>query len=653
MKFDQILENFNEEINSYKIKEIEKIEKYFSDFEVNNRVIDCIKNILLNSPMEKAFLSYNTSRLFGKNGPIETYIIAEFLQYPIIFIDDMIDNHETRNGFRTIYSLCKDIYPEGSKEMTFAYSNILYNYLIERTYNLLGLEAVMMISYCYNKTFIGGLFEHTSDSHDIEEIYRKKSYFMFSFLPFYIGCHSIKENLNNNKILEELSFCISVLVNLKGDIKDIANSKKLHYIKNKDVLKKISKKYFNKMESILSQIEDIYNKNAVDIFREYFNYLKNKITINLNKKIKILLISSEYGCIDGGRGVSLERITKNISKKYDNIEFHIITTFGNKKIERNENTVIYRVFDFHELYSNEKKRKKCIEFCIKLDKKYNFDIIHGFDIYPDSEISYNVSLSTKKPFICGARGFNALNSLSSRYEIIKENFKYSKKIIFVSKCLKDIFNEKIGFNEKNIVIRNSVECKNLENKIIKNKKFTIGTISNARKGGIENLIKAFKLFNDKNPNTRLIFIKNISKIKHKEDENIDQLLKESKLGKKIKILSNIPHERIYDFINLFDVFVLPSLIEGIPNALLEAMACGRPVIASNISGINEVIENGVDGILIEPTVNGIYEKILYLYNNENKRKELGENARKKVMTQFTPEKEAEMYYSVYSEIIKM
>jgi len=55
-----------------------------------------------------------------------------------------------------------------------------------------------------------------------------------------------------------------------------------------------------------------------------------------------------------------------------------------------------------------------------------------------------------------------------------------------------------------------------------------------------------------------------------------------------------------DILNSFDIFALPSLSEGLPVCLLEAMSIGLPCVASNVGGIPEVIENGVNGILIDP-----------------------------------------------------
>ena len=57
---------------------------------------------------------------------------------------------------------------------------------------------------------------------------------------------------------------------------------------------------------------------------------------------------------------------------------------------------------------------------------------------------------------------------------------------------------------------------------------------------------------------------------------------------------------VYDLLAALDVFVLPSLSEGIPMALLEAMALGRPAVAASVGGVPEIITDRVDGLLVEP-----------------------------------------------------
>ena len=62
----------------------------------------------------------------------------------------------------------------------------------------------------------------------------------------------------------------------------------------------------------------------------------------------------------------------------------------------------------------------------------------------------------------------------------------------------------------------------------------------------------------------------------------------------------VPHERVADYLNASDVFTLPSHGEGVPVAMLEAMACGLPIVATAVGGIPEAVTDGVTGFLVRP-----------------------------------------------------
>lgn len=100
-----------------------------------------------------------------------------------------------------------------------------------------------------------------------------------------------------------------------------------------------------------------------------------------------------------------------------------------------------------------------------------------------------------------------------------------------------------------------------------------------------------------------------------------------------------------DYYSDAGIFVLPSLKEGFGQVLLEAIACGLPIISTNTSAIPEVV--GDAGILVEPrNSQALVEAIINLIENE----ELGKNGRKRVEENFTWEKVAERVEEVYEGV---
>ena len=107
-------------------------------------------------------------------------------------------------------------------------------------------------------------------------------------------------------------------------------------------------------------------------------------------------------------------------------------------------------------------------------------------------------------------------------------------------------------------------------------------------------------------------------------------------------------------IKSLSVFVMPSLYEGISMALLEALALGKPVIATNVGGIPEMIKNGYNGILIEArNEKMLYEKCMYLYGHKNAREFLTKNALKSDKDKFNPQDIIDQVITVYKHVLSV
>lgn len=98
--------------------------------------------------------------------------------------------------------------------------------------------------------------------------------------------------------------------------------------------------------------------------------------------------------------------------------------------------------------------------------------------------------------------------------------------------------------------------------------------------------------------------------------------------------------------------VLPSLEESFGNAIVEAMACGIPVITTNAGSIPEIITQNKNGIMIEPgNSHQLASDIENLLNNPEKRRSLGKSARETVVSKYSWESTAKRYLSIYSDLL--
>jgi len=136
------------------------------------------------------------------------------------------------------------------------------------------------------------------------------------------------------------------------------------------------------------------------------------------------------------------------------------------------------------------------------------------------------------------------------------------------------------------------------------------------------------------------------------------LLKYRRLIEKKKLFNSFfiigDSKEAHRFLYAFDIFILPSVKEGLPYALLEACAAKLPSIVTNVGGMPEVIENNNSGYVVpqkKPRI--LAEKIELLSRNEILRKTLGENAYTRVQTEFSFSKMVEKTELVYTNILQI
>ena len=109
-------------------------------------------------------------------------------------------------------------------------------------------------------------------------------------------------------------------------------------------------------------------------------------------------------------------------------------------------------------------------------------------------------------------------------------------------------------------------------------------------------------------------------------------------------------KNIIKYIKLSSIIVLPSYHEGVPKVLLEAAACGKPIIASNIGGCREVVINGLNGILVKKNSIQLSNAIKRLIKNKNLLNKMSVNSRKKAIIEFDISKVIEKHLFVYKKV---
>lgn len=135
-----------------------------------------------------------------------------------------------------------------------------------------------------------------------------------------------------------------------------------------------------------------------------------------------------------------------------------------------------------------------------------------------------------------------------------------------------------------------------------------------------------------------------------EKKNLIETVSIMNLGERVLFKGFV--DDVASYLKASDVFIFPSLREGNPNAVLEAMSCGIPVIANSIEGIRDIISDGVDGILVySKSPDEFAKKVLSLLRNSSLRINIGKEARGKILTRFSFKATVDRYLELYKELI--
>ncbi len=137
------------------------------------------------------------------------------------------------------------------------------------------------------------------------------------------------------------------------------------------------------------------------------------------------------------------------------------------------------------------------------------------------------------------------------------------------------------------------------------------------------------------------------------DEDFFSYLKNYKTSN-FHLLGPKPNKDLPVFYNFIDCFVLPSLEETFPISILEAMSCGKPIIASRVGGIPEIIDDGNKGILCEPgDFKSLKENIAKIINEKTLRYNLAKSSRETVIKNFSIEKTKSNLIEFYKTLLNV
>jgi glycosyltransferase involved in cell wall biosynthesis len=318
-----------------------------------------------------------------------------------------------------------------------------------------------------------------------------------------------------------------------------------------------------------------------------------------------------------------------------------------------------------------------ISNAIRLSKGRQVDVIYG---HITSKILLSTVLSAKitgRPSVIWYAGASLKKFKSIRVRLLDQlienilflpSLRNCNLLITGTYALKRLYVRMYGVERRKIrVVPNFIDTnkfsprildKELKSKLkISDEDFVVIFVGSlAPRKGIENLLAACKKL-DKQMRFKLLIVGGHFFDKNEEQRRLkyySALAKEQGVEQTVIFTGSVANRSLPYYINISDVLILPSLVEGFPRVLVEAMACEKPVIATNLPGISEMVRNGENGLLIEPgNVDDIAKAITFLYNNKEKARHMGKKARETVEKKYSLDTIVISWLQIYREAAQL
>lgn len=302
---------------------------------------------------------------------------------------------------------------------------------------------------------------------------------------------------------------------------------------------------------------------------------------------------------------------------------------------------------------------------LKVLERFNVNLIHAHFAYLEGWTGILTKMKAKKPLIVTLHGYDILTEQATNYGIrhskrfdamIRKVINESEAVIVASKAVLNEAKKIMKNHERLHLISNGVDIvkfnPTLNGMFIRNKLGINGPVvftlrHHEPKYGIEYLIKAAALV-IKERKDAVFIIGGDGSLKKQHELLVE------KLGIKDHVIftGTIPQSQVPYYFAASDVVAVPSIQEAFGLIVSEAMACGKPVVGTNVGGIPDQIIDGYNGFLVKPKDHiELSEKILLCINDSKMARRMGANGRKIVEDKFNIEKRIDRIISLYKRLL--
>ena len=373
--------------------------------------------------------------------------------------------------------------------------------------------------------------------------------------------------------------------------------------------------------------------------------------------MKIALLTEKYTPDIGGLAISTERLALLLTYAGHNVRV-FAPTLGLPPSEQRtlpSSGVTVTRFGAHKRVDD--TLVNWFEFILEEHRREPFDVLQAYFLTQAGFVATLAGRYLKTPSVVSIRGNDVDRAAFDPSRFSHSMFALQNANVVTANAKESIRKAKAFFDREIVLIPSGVDAEHfkplqrnegLVKSIGLDTKVVIGFAGELReKKGLKTLLTACALVSKRQPVTLLI----VGEVRRGEDRQAFDEFVMMNPNLQIIVTGYISPKDLPAYYSLMDVFIHPSLRDGIPNAILEAMACEKTVIATPVGGILDILEDGKNGMFVKVNdATMLAEKIRKLFENQSLRTSLGKRAREIVVEKFTLEKELAANLDIYRRL---
>jgi L-malate glycosyltransferase len=282
-----------------------------------------------------------------------------------------------------------------------------------------------------------------------------------------------------------------------------------------------------------------------------------------------------------------------------------------------------------------------------------FDLFHSFFLYPVGYVTGLLARRMGVPTLTTLVGNDVKRYVFSpeKVAVCRSGLENADRVVGLSQDLVDMADALFPIQAKGRVLFNSVAQPEQEwrRRVAPDEPWRLGCAGIFKYAkGLPYLFKALATLRTRH----WVTLELLGTLRDSEKETFGTSLQETGVGDLVRFREAIPHEQVHVWLMDLDVFVLPSVSEGCPNILMEAMAGGLPCVATRTGANDGLIEDRISGLLVPwGQAHALAEALEQILEDPNFGESMGRAARVR-MREFSADRERHAWESVYRELIE-